>query len=163
MQIVSRLQSLKLLGSNFNKLMRLLKTQKEMFVVFFGKILQRKQRVIPCELVQSVMQGCPSALGQYTFIMGAYWNQKGVFSRMEVTATQWVDWDQCWDFHPQKSHPIGVEDLVLGLNECENSHAFTTATTGSKNSQKEANNQTDNQNQCSFSPKFPSLPVLGLG
>ena len=38
---------------------------------------------------------------------------------MEVTATQWLDWDQCWDFHPQKIHPIGVEDLVLGLNECE--------------------------------------------
>ena len=43
-----------------------------------------------------------------------------------------------------KHRPIGVEDLVLGLKECENSHTLTTTTTGSKNSQKEANNQTDN-------------------
>ena len=32
-------------------------------------------------------------------------------------------------------HPIGVEDLVLGLEECENSHTLTTTTTASKNSQ----------------------------
>ena len=37
-----------------------------------------------------------------------------------------------------KSHPIRVEDLVLGLKECENSHTLTATTTGSKNSQKEA-------------------------
>ena len=37
-----------------------------------------------------------------------------------------------------KRHPIGVEDLVLGLKECENSHTLTATTTGSKNSQKEA-------------------------
>ena len=34
----------------------------------------------------------------------------------------------------------------LGWNECENSHTLTTTTTGSKNSQKEAHNQTSNQN-----------------
>ena len=52
-------------------------------------------------------------------------------------------------------HPIGVEDLVLGLKECENSHTLTTTTTGSENSQKEAKSQTDNQNQCSVPPKGP--------
>ena len=31
-------------------------------------------------------------------------------------------------------------------NECERAHALTRTTTGSKNSQKEANNQTSNQN-----------------
>ena len=36
----------------------------------------------------------------------------------------------------------------LGWNECENSHTLTTATTGSKNSQKEANNQTCNQSSA---------------
>ena len=41
---------------------------------------------------------------------------------------------------------FGVEDLVLGLKECENSHTLTPTTTGSKNSQKEAKNKTDNQN-----------------
>ena len=46
-----------------------------------------------------------------------------------------------------------VEDLVLGLEECENSHTLTTTTTGSKNSQKEVNNQIENQNQCSVPPK----------
>ena len=58
-----------------------------------------------------------------------------------------------------KNHPIGVEELVLGLKQCENSHTLTTTTTtGSKNSQKEVNNQTDNQN----SQKAASLQVLGL-
>ena len=31
-------------------------------------------------------------------------------------------------------------------NECERTHTLTTTTTGSKSSQKEANNQTSNQN-----------------
>ena len=54
-----------------------------------------------------------------------------------------------------KNHPIGVEDLVLGLEECEYSHTFTTTTTGSQNSQQEVNDQTDNQNQCSVPLKGP--------
>ena len=74
---------------------------------------------------------------------------------MEVTVTQTLDRDQCWDFHPPDSHPIGVEDSVLVLKECENSHILMATTTGSKNSQKEANNQTDNQNQWSVPPKGP--------
>ena len=74
---------------------------------------------------------------------------------MEVTATQRLDWDQCWDFHPQDSHPIGAEDSVLGLKECENSHTLTATSTGSNNTQKEVNNQTDYQNQYSVPPKGP--------
>ena len=46
-----------------------------------------------------------------------------------------------------------VEDLVLGLEECENSHTTTTTTTGSKSSQKEVNDQIDNQNQSSAPTK----------
>ena len=61
-----------------------------------------------------------------------------------------------------KNHPIGVEDLVLGFEKNVKTHTLTTTTAGSKNSQKEANNQTDNQNQCSVPPKVPSLQVLGL-
>ena len=38
-------------------------------------------------------------------------------------------------------------------NECERAHTLTTTTTGSKNSQKEANNQTSNQNSVLFPPK----------
>ena len=53
--------------------------------------------------------------------------------------------------------------MVLGLEECENSHTLTTTTTGSKNSQKEANNQTDNQNSVLCPPKVSSLQILGLG
>ena len=45
-----------------------------------------------------------------------------------------------------KTHLIGVEDLVHGLKKCKNSHTLTPTTTGSKNSQKEVYNQTDNQN-----------------
>ena len=81
---------------------------------------------------------------------------------MEVAATQRFDWDQYWDFHKLDSHPIGVEDAVLVLKECENSHTLTTTTTESTNSQKEANNQTNNQNQCSVPPKVPSLLLLVL-
>ena len=35
---------------------------------------------------------------------------------------------------------------LLGGNECERTHTLTTTTTGAKNSQKEANNQTSDQN-----------------
>ena len=37
-------------------------------------------------------------------------------------------------------------------NECERAHTLTTTTTGSKNSQKEANNQTSNQNSVLCPP-----------
>ena len=59
-----------------------------------------------------------------------------------------------------KNHPIGVEDFVLGLEECENCHTLTT--TWSKNSPKEVNNQTNNQNNVLCPPKVPCLQVLGL-
>ena len=61
-----------------------------------------------------------------------------------------------------KNHPIIVEDLVLGRKECENSHTLTTTTTGSKNSQKEVYNQTDNQNSVLCPLKVASLQVLCL-
>ena len=37
-------------------------------------------------------------------------------------------------------------------NECERTHTLTTTTTGSKNSQKEASNQTDYQNHNALGP-----------
>ena len=46
----------------------------------------------------------------------------------------------------------------------KNSHTLTTTTTGSKNTQKEANNQTDYQSLNDLGPpKVPSLQALGLG
>ena len=48
-------------------------------------------------------------------------------------------------------------------NECERAHTLTTATTGSKNSQNEATNQTSNQNSVLCPAKVPSLQILGLG
>ena len=42
-------------------------------------------------------------------------------------------------------------------NECERTHTLTTTTTGSKNSQKEANNQTSNQNSVLCPTKGPFL------
>ena len=44
----------------------------------------------------------------------------------------------------------------------KNSHTLTTTTTASKNSQKEANNQTRNQNSVLCPPKVPSLQILGM-
>ena len=57
----------------------------------------------------------------------------------------------------QTINQFGVEEPLLVLNECENSHTLTTTTTGSKCSQKQANNQTDYQShkQCSGPPKGP--------
>ena len=49
-------------------------------------------------------------------------------------------------------------------NECERAHTLTTTTTGSKNSQKEVNKQTDYQSHNARGPpKVPSLQALGLG
>ena len=54
----------------------------------------------------------------------------------------------------KQSPNLELRTCFLALKECENSHTLTTtATTGSKNSQKEANNQTDNQNIV-LSPPF---------
>ena len=137
------------LGINLSKQIVLLKTQQDSFVVFLGNSLQRKQGLFL--LVLSSLSGKDAP---------QFW----VNSRMEVSATQRLYGDQCWDFCPQESHPIGVEDLVLGLKEHENSHTLTTTTTtGSKSSQQEVNNQTDDQNQCCVPPKVPSLLALGLG
>ena len=54
-------------------------------------------------------------------------------------------------------------DQFWSGNECERAHTLTTTTTGSKNSQEEANNQTSNQNSVLGPPKVPSLQILGLG
>ena len=43
----------------------------------------------------------------------------------------------------KQSTKLELNEPLLVLNECENSHTLTTTTTGSKCSQKEANNQTD--------------------
>ena len=48
-------------------------------------------------------------------------------------------------------------------NECERTHTLTTTTKGSKNSQKEANNNTSNQKSVLCPPKVPSLESIGLG
>ena len=86
-------------------------------------------------------------------------SQKVVFSRMEVTAIQRLDWDQYWDFHPQDSHPIGVEDFVLGLKDDENSHTLTTTTTGSNTHKKPTIRETIRINALCL-PKVPSLPLV---
>ena len=55
-------------------------------------------------------------------------------------------------------------NLFWGGNECERAQTLTTTTTGSKNSQKEANNQTDYQSHNALgTAKVPSLQALGLG
>ena len=58
-----------------------------------------------------------------------------VFNWLVDAATQSLDCDETIT-------QFGVESLVLGLKECENSHTLATTF---KNSQKEPNNLTDNQ------------------
>ena len=48
---------------------------------------------------------------------------------------------------------LELNDPGLSGNECERAHTLTTTTTGSKNSQKEANNQTDYQSHNALSPQ----------
>ena len=104
-----------------------------MFVVFLGNTLE-ENKVLS---LMKVPQWC-------------------VFTRSMDAATQMLDCDETIT-------QFGVQDLVLGLKKCENSHTLTATTTGSKNSQKEANNQTDSQNSVLRPPKVPSLQILGLG
>ena len=53
---------------------------------------------------------------------------------------------------------FGVESTSFGVEmNVKNSHTLTTTTTGSKNSQKEANHQTSNQNSDLCPPKGPIL------
>ena len=63
----------------------------------------------------------------------------------------------------KQSTNLELNEPVLEWNECERAHTLTTTTTGSKCSQKEANNQTDYQNSVLCPPKVPSLQILGLG
>ena len=104
-----------------------------MFVVFLGNTLEEHK-------VISLMKG----------------PQWCIFNSLMDAATQMLDCDNA-------IAQLGVQDLVLGLKECKNSHTLTTTPTGSKNSQKEASNQTDKENSVLCSPKVPSLQILGLG
>ena len=56
-----------------------------------------------------------------------------------------------------------VEDSVLDLKECENSHMLTTTTTGSKCSQKEVNSQVDYQSHMLWTPPPNVSPLQALG
>ena len=82
--------------------------------------------------------------------------QWSILDRMEDAATQRLDCEY-------KSPNLELKTWFLAWSE--NSHKLTTTTTGSKNSQKEVNNQIDNQNQCSVPPpppKVPSVQALGF-
>ena len=64
----------------------------------------------------------------------------------------------------KQSTNLELNEPVWSGNECERTHTLTTTTTGSKNSQKEANNQTDYQSHNALGPpKVSSLQALGLG
>ena len=73
---------------------------------------------------------------------------------------------QIWIVMKQSTN-LELNEPLLVLkweNECERTHTLTTTTTGSKCSQKEANNQTDYQSHNALGPpKVPSLQGLGLG
>ena len=53
----------------------------------------------------------------------------------------------------RQSPNLELNEPLLVLNECENSHTLTTTTTGSKCSEKEANNQTDYQSHSALGPQ----------
>ena len=111
----------------------LLKTHQECFFVFLGESLEGNKVL--------------------SLLKVAQWH---VFNRLMDAATQMLVCDQ-------NSPQFGVEDLVVGLEECENSQTFTTTSTGSKNSQKEVNSQIDLQNSVLGPLKVSCIQVLGLG
>ena len=57
----------------------------------------------------------------------------------------------------KQSTNLELNEPVLEWNECEKTHTLTTTTTGSKCSQKEANNQTDYQSHNALGPPKPLL------
>ena len=70
--------------------------------------------------------------------------------------------NQIWIVIKQTTN-LELNEPVLEWNECERAHTLTITTTGSKNSQKEANNQTDYQSHNSLGPQrslFYRLLVL---
>ena len=58
---------------------------------------------------------------------------------------------QIWIVKKQSTN-LELNEPVLEWNECEKTHTLTTTTTGSKCSQKEANNQTDYQSHNGLGP-----------
>ena len=82
---------------------------------------------------------------------------------MEVTATQRLDWDQRWNFHPQVSHPIGVEDLVLSLKVCETRTHSQQQSKGPKLTKRSQQSDSQSESNALWPPKVPSLLALGLG
>ena len=63
----------------------------------------------------------------------------------------------------KQSTNLKLNEQIWSGNECERAHTLTTIPTGSKNSQKEVNKQTSNQNSVLCPPNVPSLQSLGLG
>ena len=59
---------------------------------------------------------------------------------------------QIWIVMKQSTN-LELNEPVLEWNECEKTHTLTTTTTGSKCSQKEANNQTDYQSHNALGPQ----------
>ena len=57
---------------------------------------------------------------------------------------------QIWIVMKQSTN-LELNEPIMEWYECEKAHTLTTTTTGSKNSQKEANNQTSNQNSFRLS------------
>ena len=81
--------------------------------------------------------------------------QWSIFNRELDAATQ------MW-FVMEQTTKLKLKTQFWDTSKCDNTHTLTTTTTGSKNSQKEVNNQSDNQNQYSIPPKVSSLQDLGL-
>ena len=70
---------------------------------------------------------------------------------------------QIWIVMKQSTN-LELNEPLLVLNECENTHTITTTSTGSNCLQKDANNQTDYQSHnVLHPPKVPSLQALSLG
>ena len=120
--------------------MGLLKTQKECLLFSWGKLLKENKGLFLLSL--SSLSGKDAKR-----LFSAGWKL--------LQLKGWI-LREGWDVHPQDSHQIGVEDVVLGLKGSENSHTHNNNHRAQKLT-KEVNTQTDSKNQCSVPPPISLL------
>ena len=141
--------------------MRLINVQQEMFVIFLGKTLKENKGLFLLSLSSQSGKDAPQPWVNIPL--------KGVLTRTQrlFLAGWWLLQLKGWIGISAGSFTCKTVTQLelktwLGLKECKNSHKVTRTTTVSKNSQKEASNQTDNENQYSVPPNVPILAVFGL-
>ena len=103
---------------------------------------KRKQMVIPAKFVLPIWQGCPLTLGTIT-LKQVLTQIKDLLQQATGYFNSKIGLRSMLGLNLQDSHPIG--EILFESNKCGTSHTLPTATTGSKYSQIQPNNQTNSK------------------